>query len=45
MVKRLRQPSKLLQSNSEKLDGLSEQACRRRRKETLVVCQGKLLHY
>ena len=37
-LKRLRQPSKLLEENSEKLDSLPDQVSRRRRKETIEVC-------
>lgn len=37
-LKRLRQPSKLQVGNSEKLDALSDQVSRRRRKETMQAC-------
>ena len=43
VAKRLRQPSKLKKHNSEKLDGISEQADRRRHRETFTTCQGILL--
>ena len=37
-LKTLRQPSKLQVGNSEKLDSLSDQVSRRRRKETMQAC-------